>query len=151
MTQAAEAEYVALKRMKVQECDENGDAILDENGRPRIRVCLPGDPIPEATSWRNLWREVRAGRVGIKGTPFAGPALADSMRRMHANPGKPRRKKARRRRKLDAGEVATANATGQEPPVRRESVPDPGGDSHLESDSDVAKVELPGSESAPQE
>lgn len=148
MTQVAEQQYIALKRMKVQERDENGDSVL-ENGRPVMRELAPGDLIPEAGSWKNLWREVRAGRVGLAGTPFAGPALAHSMQRRQSD-SKPQAKR-RRRRKLTAGEVAHANATGQAPKHEHEDVPEPGDDSPVASDSDVSKVELPGAEGASQE
>ena len=75
------AEYIALKRMKVHELDEEGEPRLGEDGRPILRMLAPGDPIPEAERWNNLWREVKAGRVGMKGTALAGIALADGMRR----------------------------------------------------------------------
>ncbi len=74
------ATYVALKRMKIQELEPDGTTRL-EDGRPVMRLVSPGDLIPEANSWRNLWREVKAGRVGLQGTALTGPALADSMRR----------------------------------------------------------------------
>ena len=120
-----EAEYVALRRMKVQELGEDGEPVLVD-GRPVLRVVAAGDPIPEAKTWRNLYKEIRAGRVGLAGTGFGGPALADSLR--HPLPGhKPKaRKKPAARKKtaakkrarggrraggsMSASEVALANA-----------------------------------------
>lgn len=74
------ATYIALKRMQIQELEEDGTTKL-KDGRPVVRIALPGDRIPEAIHWRNLWREVKTGRVGLEGTALTGPALADSMRR----------------------------------------------------------------------
>ena len=140
MAEAAQSfEYIALKRMKVQERNEDGSPRLGENGRAVMRELSPGDPIPEAKDWSNLWREVRAGRVGLAGTALAGPALADSMRRRVTQ--KPKRKKARRRRSLTAAEAAVASATGKEPEVGP----------RIEGDADVSTVGDAGSESAPQE
>ncbi len=87
------AEYIALKRMQVHELDEEGGRRVGENGRPILRKLAPGDPIPEAEHWNNLWREVKAGRVGMKGTALAGIALADGMRR---NPDRVPRARAKR-------------------------------------------------------
>lgn len=87
------AEYIALKRMKVHELDEEGEPRVGENGRPILRELAPGDLIPEAEHWNNLWREVKAGRVGMKGTALAGIALADGMRR---NPDRAPRVRAKR-------------------------------------------------------
>ncbi len=140
MAEAAQAyEYIALKRMKVQECEEDGSPKLGENGRPVMRELQPGDPIPEAGEWSNLWREVRAGRVGLAGTALAGPALADSMRRQVNR--KPKGKRARRRRSLTAAEAAVASATGKEPEVGP----------RIQGDADSPTVGDAGSESAPQE
>ena len=86
------AEYIALKRMQVHELDEEGEPRVGENGRPILRKLAPGDPIPEAEHWNNLWREVKAGRVGMKGTALAGIALADGMRR---NPDRAPRARAK--------------------------------------------------------
>lgn len=121
--------YVALKRMIVHELNEDGSNRLGEDGRPLVRQCQPGDPIPEALSWKNLWREVRAGRVGLAGTPFAGPALADSMRRQladrqarpksQAETGAAGRRDRRRRAKTaeqQASDAAVEQATGEEAP-----------------------------------
>lgn len=111
-----EAEYVALRRMKVHEVDENGENKLDENGRAILRELAAGDPIPEAPTWRNLYKEIRAGRVGLAGTGFGGPALADSLKRSPLPGHKPRPRKRGRRRAggaMSAGEVAVANATGR--------------------------------------
>lgn len=138
-------EYVALKRMKVQELDAEGQPRLGENGRPIMRECAPGDLIPEATTWKSLWREVRAGRVGLKGTALSGPAIADSMRRQVASTPTPRRKatgskkgtrkrkakakatrEARRRRvAMTADESAVARATGMAPEMPAETVSAP--------------------------
>lgn len=76
MAEAAEA-YIALKRMKVHERDEAGEPILDaDTGRPVLRELAPGDTIPGAADWRNLWREIKAGRVAPAGTPLEGGNLA---------------------------------------------------------------------------
>jgi len=75
------AEYIALKRMKVHELDAEGEPKLNGEGRPILHQLNPGDLIPDAEKWRNLWREVKAGRVGLKGTALAGVALAEGMRR----------------------------------------------------------------------
>lgn len=85
-------EYIALKRMQVHELDEEGEPRVGEGGRPILRQLAPGDPIPEAEHWNNLWREVKAGRVGMKGTALAGIALADGMRR---NPDRAPRARAK--------------------------------------------------------
>ena len=133
-----EAEYVALRRMKVQELGDDGEPVLVD-GRPVLRTLAPGDPIPEAKTWRNLYKEIRAGRVGLAGTGFGGPALADSLRRspLPGHNPKPRAKTARKaagkkkagrkggrkaQRKAggraagtrSAGDVAVANATGHD-------------------------------------
>ncbi len=89
-----ESSYIALKRMQVHELEADGSNKLGEDGRPVMRECMPGDPVPEAITWRNLWREVRGGRVGLAGTALTGPALADSMRRQIASGSK---KQARRK------------------------------------------------------
>jgi hypothetical protein len=112
----AEAEYVALRRMTVHELDDQGEPRLGGDGRPILRELGPGDPIPEAGSWSNLWREVRAGRVGLAGTPFSGPALADSMRRKAADTGRPQRP-TRRRHKA----AAKAERPAVERPRSREA------------------------------
>jgi hypothetical protein len=130
-----EAEYVALRRMKVQQLGDDGEPVLVD-GRPVLRTLAPGDPIPEAKTWRNLYKEIRAGRVGLAGTGFGGPALADSLRRSPLPGHKPaarkpaaKKKAARKTAKkggraaqkaarkrgggtMSAGEVAVANATG---------------------------------------
>lgn len=133
-----EAEYIALKRMKVQELDQDGNTVLVD-GRPVLRVVQPGDPIPEAASWANLYKEVRAGRVGFAGSPLAGgPAVADlrraeltqggtskaaqtaQKRKKDADRKKAARKKAAAAKRASgasaAGDVAVANATGKPPP-----------------------------------
>jgi hypothetical protein len=118
---AQEFDYIALRRCTVQELDGDGNPVPPgEDGRPITRVCEPGDSIPEARHWKNLWREVRQGRVGLAGTPLAGPALADSMRRQitpGATPERGREARASRRRKraATAGEAAVARATGEAP------------------------------------
>lgn len=122
-----EAEYVALRRMKVQEFGDDGEPIL-EDGRPVLRQLAPGDPIPEARTWRNLYKEIRAGRVGLAGTGFGGPALADSLKRspLPGHNPKPRGRKRGRRKAggtMSAGEVATSNATGLSPSERAEGAP----------------------------
>lgn len=116
----SEVEYVALKRMKVQELDEAGEPVLVD-GRPVLREVAPGELLPEAAGWGNLYKEVRAGRVGMKGTPVAGPALADAhRRRIHLEKPAPKRKatrKATRRSEgsMSADEAAVARATGEAP------------------------------------
>lgn len=92
----AEAEYIALKTLQVHELDEDGEPKLGNDGRPVLRICKPGDPIPEATSWNSLWKEVRCGRVGMAGTALAGPALADSMRRKLADAGRPKNRRGKK-------------------------------------------------------
>ncbi len=130
-----EAEYIALKRMKVQELDEDGNSILVD-GRPVLRQVVPGDPIPEANGWSNLYKEVRAGRVGFAGSPLAGgPVVADlhraeltkggtsktaQQRKKDADRKKATRKKAAEAKRAAgasaAADVALANATGKPPP-----------------------------------
>lgn len=100
------AEYIALKRMQVHELDEEGEPRVGDDGRPILRKLAPGDPIPEAEHWSNLWREVKSGRVGLKGTALAGIALADSMRRDpdRARPirdSRPKEKGAKRKKAAD--------------------------------------------------
>ncbi len=126
----AETEYIALKRMKVQEVDEAGEPVLGENGRPILRQVGPGEVIPEAGSWSNLYKEVRAGRVGFAGTPLAGPALADAHRQKLARqkPAPARKKAAKRpvrpkpkgtlggkRGSLTAEDAALARANAEAP------------------------------------
>ena len=121
--------YVALKQMDVHELNDDGSNRIGDDGRPVIRKCLPGDPIPEAVTWKQLWREVRAGRVGLAGTPFSGPALADSMRRQLADRAQRpkseaevsagrsrdgRRRRAKQSREEQAAAAAVEQATGQE-------------------------------------
>lgn len=105
------AEYIALKRMKVHELDDEGEPRVGEDGRPVLRYLAPGDLIPEAEHWNNLWREVKAGRVGMKGTALAGIALADGMRR---NPDRAPRARA----KSPKGEKGAKRKTAERPRSR---------------------------------
>lgn len=117
--------YVALKRMKVHELDADGQPVPPgENGRPVMRQLQPGDPIPEAVHWKNLWREVRAGRVGMAGTPLSGPALADSLRRRNAGTAEAKAVRRRARRSMTAAQAAEARATGTAPELEPEKEPD---------------------------
>ena len=121
----ADPTYVALKPLKVHCLEADGTPKYDdETGRPVMRQCVPGDLIPEAVYWPTLWREVRAGRVGLEGSPLAGPALSREDRNRVERSVKPRAKKASRRRRgrqastgeMTADEVAVAQATGEVPP-----------------------------------
>ena len=133
--------FVALRRMKVHSADEHGELLFDDDGRPVLRVCMPGDPIPEAGSWRNLLREIIGNRVGVAGSALTGATLAASVNRAQtgparptpatvaagkaaekskaeaasaAKPAKPGDDKRRRRRRRSAADVAVENATGAE-------------------------------------
>ena len=121
----AEYEYVALKRMTVHELDAQGEHRLGGDGRPIMRECGPGDPIPEAGSWKNLWREIRGGRVGLAGTPFGGPALADSMRRQSADRTRPARPTRRREKPAAKAAKPEAPAAPERPRSREEAAAAP--------------------------
>ncbi len=133
------ADYIALRRMAVQELNGDGSNKLGADGRPVTRQCEPGDPLPEALHWGNLHREVRAGRVGLAGIghQLTGPALAESIRGKIIEDGKRNQatataakaakseapKKAERKRRAHedaratqdkAAAVAIENATGQQ-------------------------------------
>ena len=130
----ADPTYVALKPLKVHCLEADGTPKYDdETGRPVMRKCAPGDPIPEAVYWPTLWREVRAGRVGMEGSPLPGPGLTRADRNRVERSVKPRAKKASRRRRgrqastgeMTADEVAVAQATGEVPPEQPASEPEP--------------------------
>ncbi len=106
--------YIALRKMTVHELDDEGRPRY-KGDRPIVRECAPGDPLPEAKTWSNLWREVRAGRVGMAGTALTGPALADSMRRKVEADAPVSSSSSKRRRSATAEEAAVARATGQAP------------------------------------
>ncbi len=129
MSDVEQATYIALKRLKVHELNEDGSNRIGADGRPVMRTCIPGDLIPEATTWSNLWREVRAGRVGLAGTALTGPSLADSMRRRIADRAtrpksgpeaaagrtrEGRKRRAKQSRESQAADAAVEQATGQE-------------------------------------
>ncbi len=61
-------DYVALRRLRVQELDSSGEPIADADGRPKVRICEPGDPVPEAIHWPNIDKWVKAQRIGPPGT-----------------------------------------------------------------------------------
>lgn len=130
----ADPTYIALKPLKVHCLDAEGTPTYDaETGRPIMRQCVPGDPIPEAVYWSNLWREVRYGRVGMEGTPLAGPGLTRRHRKMVERSVKPKPKASRRRRRgrtgptagMTADEVAIAQATGEKPSTEPTPEPEP--------------------------
>lgn len=73
-------EYIALRSLKVQELDDAGAVKRDDKGRPQIRVVAPGQPCPEAAHWKNLAREVAAGRIGIAGIPLTSNHLIKASR-----------------------------------------------------------------------
>ena len=92
--------YIALRRMKVHELDEAGVKVLDaETGRAVMREIAPGEPIPGAHEWRNLWREIKAGRVAPEGTPLHGDTYAERQeRRLLASRAAARKQVAKRKR-----------------------------------------------------
>lgn len=67
--------YIALRAMRVHELNDDGSPKQGPDGRPVLREVKPGEPCPEAASWKNLHREVLAGRIGIQGMPLAGASV----------------------------------------------------------------------------
>lgn len=85
-------DYVALRRLRVQELDSSGEPIADADGRPKVRICEPGDPVPEAIHWPNIDKWVKAQRIGPPGTALPKGSATRSR-------PKPRRKRGGTKRK----------------------------------------------------
>lgn len=96
------AEYVALKRLQVCELNPDGSTKIGSDGRPVMRWCMPGDPAPEAATWKNLDKYVRTGSIGLKGLGLTGPGLAETIARQRNRHPEPTRKPVRRRRAATA-------------------------------------------------
>ena len=124
------ADYVALRRLNVQELDSGGEPLLDEGGTPKVRVCEPGDPIPEAIHWPNLEKWIRMKRVGLPGTVLPGGGKAASAR-------------SRRARRKSAAAKRGAGAQSAEPePSGESSAPkDPPGEANAQEPDEGAQAE----------
>lgn len=118
MAPAAEAAevpvYIALRRMRIHELDEAGESRLDETGRPILRELAPGDPIPGADKWRNLWREIKAGRVAPAGTALEGGSFAERQTARLTDARNAARKQVARRKRTKRKKAARKRGGGSQ-------------------------------------
>lgn len=107
--------YIALRSMKVQACDEQGETIRDpKTGRPKIREVKRGEELPEARHWPRVENELKAGRIALADSPSGEQAIADLKVRSAPRPTPAKAKAA-----ADAPAAQVKASSASSPPAAR--------------------------------